>query len=307
MKKSRCFPAYLNYVLVLLQKKDWRGKHRFYVWLSKHFANKLIIHNIDNRPFYVPVGEWCFWLEKGPENYYLDEFLPFCDVLNNLDTPFTLFDLGADIGTVSSLVAVHCEKLKNVLAFEPNPKSFDVLSANLDNFSQPAKCVKAAVSDFDGFATFHADTDRLNDHEGYIASKIETDVESHVGSKGAGDTVVTSLDNWLVMQSQESAQHDFLLEKTLALKIDVEGQEIQLLLGAKALIKNADKVIILIEVHPQVLARTHHTPDDLFATAEQFRDFDWTVPLYKNTPVNRDLIFFEQVPVGQYDIIGISR
>ena len=295
MQKTRFFPAYLNDVLVFLQKKDWRGKHRLYVWLSQHFANKVIIHTIDNRPFYVPVGEWCFWLEKGPENYYLDEFLPFCDVLNTLNTPFTLFDLGADIGTVSSLVAVHCKNLENVAAFEPNPKSFEVLKSNLDNLRQPVKSVKSAVSNFNGFATFHADPARLNDHEGYIDNSAE------------GDTVVTSLDNWLVIQNQKSEQHDFLLEKTLALKIDVEGQEIQLLLGAKALIKNADKVIILIEVHPQVLARTHHTPDDLFATAEQFRDFDWTVPLYKNTPVNRDLSFFEQVPVGQYDIIGISR
>ena len=295
MQKTRFFPAYLNDVLVFLQKKDWRGKHRLYVWLSQHFANKVIMHTIDNRPFYVPVGEWCFWLEKGPENYYLDEFLPFCDVLNTLNTPFTLFDLGADIGTVSSLVAVHCKNLENVAAFEPNPKSFEVLKSNLDNLRQPVKCVKSAVSNFNGFATFHADPARLNDHEGYIDNSAE------------GDTVVTSLDNWLVIQNQKSEQHDFLLEKTLALKIDVEGQEIQLLLGAKALIKNADKVIILIEVHPQVLARTHHTPDDLFATAEQFRDFDWTVPLYKNTPVNRDLSFFEQVPVGQYDIIGISR
>jgi len=295
MQKTRFFPAYLNDVLVFLQKKDWRGKHRLYVWLSQHFANKVIIHTIDNRPFYVPLGEWCFWLEKGPENYYLDEFLPFCDVLNTLNTPFTLFDLGADIGTVSSLVAVHCKNLENVAAFEPNPKSFEVLKSNLDNLRQPVKCVKSAVSNFNGFATFHADPERLNDHEGYIDNSAE------------GDTVVTSLDNWLVIQNQKSEQHDFLLEKTLALKIDVEGQEIQLLLGAKALIKNADKVIILIEVHPQVLARTHHTPDDLFATAEQFRDFDWTVPLYKNTPVNRDLSFFEQVPVGQYDIIGISR
>jgi len=295
MQKTRFFPAYLNDVLAFLQKKDWRGKHRFYVWLSQHFANKVIIHTIDNRPFYVPVGEWCFWLEKGPENYYLDEFLPFCDVLNTLNTPFTLFDLGADIGTVSSLVAVHCKNLENVAAFEPNPKSFEVLKSNLDNLRQPVKCVKSAVSNFNGFATFHADPERLNDHEGYIDNSAE------------GDTVVTSLDNWLVIQNQKSEQNDFLLEKTLALKIDVEGQEIQLLLGAKALIKNADKVIILIEVHPQVLARTHHTPDDLFATAEQFRDFDWTVPLYKNTPVNRDLSFFEQVPVGQYDIIGISR
>jgi hypothetical protein len=99
----------------------------------------------------------------------------------------------------------------------------------------------------------------------------------------------------------------FLLEKTLALKIDVEGQEIQLLRGAQALIKNAEKVIILIEVHPEVLERTNHTPDDLFATAEECREFDWTVPLYENIPINRDLSFFEQVPVGQYDIIGISR
>ena len=295
MQKARFFPVYFNDVLLWLQKKDWRGKHRFYVWLSQNFANKVIMHTIDSRPFCVPVGEWCFWLEKGPENYYLDEFLPFCDVLNTLNTPFTLFDLGADIGTVSSLVAVHCKNLENVAAFEPNPKSFEVLKSNLDNLRQPVKSVKSAVSNFNGFATFHADPARLNDHEGYIDNSAE------------GDTVVTSLDNWLVIQNQKSEQHDFLLEKTLALKIDVEGQEIQLLLGAKALIKNADKVIILIEVHPQVLARTHHTPDDLFATAEQFRDFDWTVPLYKNTPVNRDLSFFEQVPVGQYDIIGISR
>jgi FkbM family methyltransferase len=278
--------------LVILQKKEWRGKHRLFLWLSKHFANKVITHKIDNRLFCVPVGEWCFWLEKGPENYYLEEFLPFCDVLNHLNAPFTLFDLGADIGTVSSLVAVHCKNLKNVVAFEPNPKSFEVLNANLGNLNQPVKCVKSAVSNFDGFATFHADTDRLNDHEGYI------------DNSGEGDTVVTSLDNW---QTRQKVQNDFLLEKTLVLKIDVEGQEIQLLDGAKELIKNALKVIILIEVHPEVLARTNHTPDDLFATAEQCREFSWIVPLHANKPVNRDLSFFEQVPIGQYDIIGISR
>jgi FkbM family methyltransferase len=300
MQKPRFFPAYLNDVLVWLQKKDWRGKHRFYVWLSQHFANKVIMHTIDNRPFCVPVGEWCFWLEKGPENYYLEEFLPFCEALNHLNTPFTLFDLGADIGTVSSLVAEHCSNLENVVAFEPNPKSFDLLTFNLDNLSQPATCVQAAVSNVDGFATFHADSDRLNDHEGYIVNNIE----SNVKNEGAGDTVVTSLDNW---QTTQKVQSDFSLQKTLAMKIDVEGQEIQTLLGAQTLIKNAETVVILIEVHPQVLARTNHTPDDLFDAAELCRDFDWSVPLYDNMPVNRRLRFFGQVPVGQYDIIGISR
>jgi hypothetical protein len=72
MQNSRYFAIWLNVLFVLLQKKDWRGKHRFYLWLSKYFANKVIKHTIDNRAVCVSVGEWCFWLEKGPENYYLD-------------------------------------------------------------------------------------------------------------------------------------------------------------------------------------------------------------------------------------------
>ena len=285
----RFFSNGVNRLLVLLQNRDWRGKHTFYLWLSKRYASKVITHEIDGRAFNVPVGEWCFWLEKGPENYYLDEFLPFCNVLTKLEVPFTFFDLGADIGTVSSLVATHCNNLKNVIAFEPNTKSFEVLAVNLENITQPSMCINAAVSDFEGFATFHADSERLNDHEGYI------------DNSGEGDTKVTSLDIWSVKQQ------DITIEETIALKIDVEGQEIQAVLGAKSLIKNAKKVIILIEIHPEVLARTNNTPDDLFSITEQIRDFEWIVPLYNNTPINRNLPFFEQMPVGQYDIIGLSR
>jgi hypothetical protein len=80
-----------------------------------------------------------------------------------------------------------------------------------------------------------------------------------------------------------------------------------MLLGAQGVIKNAHKVIIFIDVHPQVLAKTKHTPDDLFATAEQCRDFDRIVSLYENTPVNCSRSLFEQVPVEQSDIISISR
>lgn len=289
MPDNRCFYPWLNHVLVFLQKHEWRGKHRFYLWLGKRFAHKVIVHKINNRAFSVPVGEWCFWLEKGPENYYLNEFLPFCDQLNQLNTPFTLIDLGADIGTVASLVSVHCKNLSNIVAFEPNPKSFELLEANLGNLAQSAKCFNTAVSNFDGYANFHADPDRLNDHEGYI------------DNSGKGDTLVTSLDSW------QSQQNESLLEKTIALKIDVEGQEIPVLLGAKEIIKQADKVVILIEIHPEVLARSNQSADDLFAAAEQCRDFDWTVPLLNNKPVNRQLSFFAQVPQGQYDIIGISR
>jgi hypothetical protein len=54
-------------------------------------------------------------------------------------------------------------------------------------------------------------------------------------------------------------------------------------------------------------SKLKHTPDNLFAAAELCRAFDWTVPLYNHIPVDHNLRFFEQVPVGQYDVIGISR
>ena len=289
LDNKRTFSNRFNHLLVFLQKNNWRGKHRIYMWLAKCFANKVIIHEVDYRKFCVPVCEWCFWLDCGPENYYLDEFLPFCHVLNNLNEPFTFFDLGADIGSVSSLVAAHCQNLKNIVAFEPNKHSFELLEANLENFKQSSLRINAAVSDFNGFATFHADSKRLNDHEGYIDSKVE------------GDTPVISLDKWLTNQK------DAIIENTIVLKVDVEGHEIQALRGAVALIKRAARVVILIEIHPEVLSRTNNTPEELFSAAEMARHFDWTVPLHQNKPVDRSQPFFEQMPTGQYDIIGICR
>jgi hypothetical protein len=64
---------------------------------------------------------------------------------------------------------------------------------------------------------------------------------------------------------------------------------------------------MLIEVHPQVLARTNNTPDGLFDTVKKFRAFDCIVSLHQNTTINRKLSFFEQVPKGQYDVVSIPK
>lgn len=289
MHRSKFFPAFVNFILVKLQKNDWRGKHKFYTWIAKRFAHKVIFHTIDSRSFCVPVGEWCFWLDKGPENYYLDEFIPFCNVLNQLGKPFTFFDLGADIGSVSSLVVTHCPNLANIVAFEPNSKAFELLQHNLSQTKLASSCVNQAVSNFEGKVSFNADPERLNDHEGAIDSSVE------------GDTPVTSLNLWYETQGPA------LLEDILVFKIDVEGQEIQAIQGAEALFKKAKKVVVLIEIHPDVLEKTGHSADDLFVAAESVMPFRWLVPLYKNQIVDRKKALFTQIPQGQYDIIGVSE
>jgi hypothetical protein len=134
-QNPQAFHGWVNKIFVLLQCWEWRGKYRFYLWCVKYFGHRLIVHTIDDRQFVVPLAEWCFWLEKGPENYYLDEFLPFCEMINETHQPFSFFDLGADIGTVSSLIAANCPLLTSVCAFEPNIKSFSILEYNLANIA----------------------------------------------------------------------------------------------------------------------------------------------------------------------------
>ncbi|MDO6558270.1 FkbM family methyltransferase [Paraglaciecola chathamensis] len=286
---KRHFNPILNRCLVWAQTHEWRGKHRFYLWMSGHFPHKLIRYCVQERSFSVPISELCFWLERGPNNYYLEEFAPFCDLLNDLDKPFTLLDLGADIGTVSSLVASRCTNLSNIIAFEPNPNSFTVLEQNFSRFDVDVMALNSAVSDFNGKANLEADIDRANDHEGQI---IKTDT-------GAIDVV--RLDSWFDLNP-----HVRLCD-IIVIKIDVEGQEQQVLGGAKIIISKVDKVIVLLEIHPDVLRASNISPEHLLNEAEKIRDFSWFVPAVNiGNKLDRARPFFEQFEEKQYDIIGIS-
>ncbi|MCF2947768.1 FkbM family methyltransferase [Paraglaciecola aquimarina] len=269
-----------------MQKFDWPGKHRFYLWLCKNHPNRLIAHRINKQTFWVPIDEWCFWLEKGPDNYYLNEFLPFFDAINKVNKPITFFDLGADIGTVSALANKYCKNVSLFCAFEPNPKSFKLLNENLSNISANTICQNMAVSDINGQVFFNASENRSIDHEGCI------------DKSKSGSTKVVTLDTWI-------AENNITATEYLALKIDVEGQEQQTILGAKKLIKQAKTLAILLEIHPEVLAATTTTPEQLFETLETIRNVKWLVPALGNCQINRSVDFFKQFPKKQYDVIAI--
>lgn len=281
------FPKTINWFLRTWQTSNLLGKYKIYQWLKKNYKGTLIEYNIDNRAFLVPVDEWCFWLGKGPENYYLDEFEPFCEALNQLNQPFVFFDLGADIGTASSLVAYNCPKLQNIIAFEPNPSSHHILSYNLAQISTAFISENKAVSDFNGYAYLNISNDTTTDHEGNIERNNN------------GNINVVSLDSWC---TDKKVEHP----KNLVLKIDVEGQERNTIHGAANLISHAQNVIILIEFHPDVLNSKKETPEDLMKAVEKIRSIKWMVPSYNNAPIDRSCEFFEQFATRQYDIIGIS-
>ncbi|MDG6096181.1 FkbM family methyltransferase [Alteromonas sp. ZYF713] len=282
----RALPGWLNRLVVWSQLHDVKGKYAFYRWMCKHYPDCYVCYQFDQASFVLPVDEWCFWLEGGPDNYYPDEFGPFCDLLNNLG-PFSFFDLGADIGTVSALVSRNCARLQNIVAFEPNPGSYAMLNYNLAGLEAPALAVNQAVSDFDGMVSFTTSNSQTGDHEGHILP----------GS--TGDTRVTSIDSYL-------ADNVISLADILVLKIDVEGQEVPAVKGALASIQRASGVVLLLEIHPEVLASKGQTPEDMFGEIESILDVSWFVPMFGQRKVDRLQPFFNQFPAQQYDVIALT-
>lgn len=280
------FPRWLNQLILWFQQGDPKGQYAFYRFLCRYFKDRYVHYNFDGKPFFIPVDEWCFWLEGGPQNYYLDEFDPFCNLLNRLGA-FTFFDLGADIGTVSGLVARRCSQLERVLAFEPNPGAFSLLDYNLTHLGVEATASHQAVSDFNGRVRFATDNTLSGDHNGHILPNTE------------GDTEVTTLDKWLQTNAVS-------VSETVVLKIDVEGQEVQTVAGATELLKSAKAVVILLEIHPDVLANNKQTAEDLLSAIENYVDVQWFVPKFDQQTVDRSQPFFNQFPVQQYDVIAIS-
>lgn len=281
MKK---FPQWINQFLVYLQLNEIKGKYRFYLLTAKLFKNFVIKHQVGKQSFYVPYDQWCFWKNYGPNNYYLDEMLPFVELINHHMASFDFIDLGADIGTVSALVRKHCRDLRNIVAIEPNPFSFNILQ---NNFSENAILFNCAVSNFEGQCQFNFHQNQSSDHEGYI------------DPSSAGNTDVIQLDSLL--------KKGINFSKNIVIKIDVEGQELAVFSGAKNMIKNAEKVIVLLELHPETLMRDKLQPEDIFQEAEKLSNVEWIIPLNNNQVIDRSTPFFQQVKYQQYDVIGIMK
>ncbi len=137
----------------------------------------------------------------------------------------TFLDVGANIGTYT-LVLAACEPKLKVTAFEPNPKAYGLLRANVRlNGLSSVTCEQAAVSDHEGVAVLYL-----------CASDMSASLEPDFETTTARDTVtLTSLDSYLAL-------HD--LPGPLLLKVDVEGHESVFFRGAlQVLEKRAPDII----------------------------------------------------------------
>jgi FkbM family methyltransferase len=127
----------------------------------------------------------------------------------------TFIDCGANVGFYSLALSTMRPSL-NVIAFEPNPKNFSLLNANIRaNQLTNVVCEGMALSDSDGAGMLYLSPSDMS-------ASLRRDFDGH--PTGAVPVKVTSLDTYL-------AHRD--LKGKLLVKVDVEGHEPAFFRGAR--------------------------------------------------------------------------
>lgn len=191
-----------------------------------------------------------------------------------LPQPVRWVDCGADIGTVTALVAAQCGELAEALALEPNPEAFVLLAENIRQLPFPAAARRAAVASFTGRGALAASpTDPFSDHAKFLTP----------ASDGAIDVVRID---------------DLKLAAVggLAMKIDVEGGELDVLRGAAATLARVTQFVVAFEAHRDVCARTGIDPTQCLRFLQSLRPCTWLVAEAPAVTIDSTRAYFDQVP-----------
>lgn len=148
------------------------------------------------------------FLEKEPETLaWIDHFNP--------DDVF--FDVGANIG-IYSLYCAYCHPRSTIYAFEPAISNYSVLVKNAkSNHFRNLHCELAAVGNQNGLVKFMAPFSDAGATGGQIA-------------KHGVVTPVITLDSWPVQPDH--------------VKIDIDGQELDVVLGMREILKTVKSVLV---------------------------------------------------------------
>jgi FkbM family methyltransferase len=163
-----------------------------------------------------------------------------------LKTAMTFVDVGAHIGFHTLHAARMLGPSGAVIAFEPTPEVFELLqrSVRLNGLESICRCMNLALSFSEGLAAFHVST--LCGHNS-LYPLGDTQEESELQVKTA------RLDDLL----RETRRIDVV-------KLDVEGAELDVLEGMKAILANHRDILLIVEYGVPHLERLGIKPADWF-------------------------------------------
>jgi len=222
-------------------------------------------------PLYRPETRWSRRDVLGYEKRLVE---CLAERLSAWPGPVRLLDCGADIGTLSALLASRLHRLVEVHAFEPNPVAFQMLEENLRMLPCAGHAHQAALSDFAGRGVLSSSTRDKSEHARYLAPVTE----------GRGHFDVMRIDDLELSR-----------DATLGLKIDVEGGELSVLRGAKQTLVGTPHWVVAFEAHREVCERTGIDPCEILRWLQSVRPAEFVVAERPDLTIDTAWPFFKQV------------
>jgi len=210
-----------NFIARYINQNNHIYKNLYPIMSKNKFAHRILI-----------LGSTIVW--KFKDKYIVHD--PIGNIIrDNLQAGDIFYDIGAYIG-IYSIYASRKFKNMKVFSFEPNPKTYDILTKNIKALGlKNVKCFQLAVdsdnkdrefliSSIDACSTFY--NDKNMNHWGTETGKVIVKC----------DTL-----NNIIKQNK-------MLIPTVV-KIDVEGNECEVIKGATELLKHKPK--LFIEIHKE--------------------------------------------------------
>jgi FkbM family methyltransferase len=181
-------------------------------------------------------------------------------VLKLLKPGSTFIDIGANIGDFSLLAASVAGSAGRVLAFEPESTNCGLMKRNIElNGYKNIEVFQLALSDSNGEASLYLG-DRCDYH-----SLLRDQPERKAGVIAVK---TRTLDSFL---------EEFGQNRVDMIKVDVEGAELEVLRGAREVLRRNPDVVLLLELHPplgvnpaEVCDFLSHLGLSLFQLSSQF-------------------------------------
>jgi FkbM family methyltransferase len=194
------------------------------------------------------IGRWIF--KRGS---YEADLTAYITSRIAFDDGSVVLDVGANIGWYSLALARAVRAKIAIVAFEPDPLSFRLLTDNIRlNGCDAVRAVQVAASDAEETKTLYLYANKNRGRHSLLP----------INDEGTVEVRTTSLDGFLEREAIDPRKVAFV-------KIDVEGYEYHVLNGARRLLDTAP--LLLCEYSPGYMRRGGADPEPLLSLLREKR------------------------------------
>lgn len=237
--------------------KRFRPAHVATHWLMTHGT----IPVLERRTGFLTIADDPFWfrLELLTNRHEMET----TQQLDRMVQPgMVMLDIGAHVGYYSCRYAPTLGENGRIFAFEPHPRTFAVLSHNVEKFEN-VTAVQAALAAEEGTAELHDYLMMSASGSLHYDEELVQIQQAHISEKD----VAPRIDQTFAAQTftvRTMPVDDYLAEQGIiqvdVVKMDIEGAELGALRGMQKTIANSPNLILVMEYNPQALKAFGHEP-----------------------------------------------